>query len=201
MNIARDFLSRCPACYSNFVHFWCTFACSVKQKQFVTIKAERTDQFSTIYNDTPESYATDVDIFVSKNYAEKIFESCKEVKFSNGYALDALCGESQRTCTYKKWFNFMGRYDGKAKAILTLLIPLFLKASTSPSTSFSISPMEAPFGRGSSRSRPWLSRPTPAMKRRISRRKRAPATIVKGCAEMTKFTLPLKSEVGATTTR
>uniref|UniRef100_A0AC35EV92 SSD domain-containing protein n=1 Tax=Panagrolaimus sp. PS1159 TaxID=55785 RepID=A0AC35EV92_9BILA len=113
MNIARDFLSRCPSCYSNFVHFWCTFACSVKQKQFVIIKNEKTDEHSRIHSNKGQSYATDVDVYMTKKYAEKIFDSCKDVKFSNGFSLDALCGESRRTCNYKKWFDFMGRYDGQ----------------------------------------------------------------------------------------
>lgn len=80
MNIARDFLSRCPSCYSNFVHFWCTFACSVKQKQFVIIKNEKSDEHSRIHDNLRESYATDVDVYMTKKYAEKIFDSCKDVK-------------------------------------------------------------------------------------------------------------------------
>uniref|UniRef100_A0A7E4VMB3 SSD domain-containing protein n=1 Tax=Panagrellus redivivus TaxID=6233 RepID=A0A7E4VMB3_PANRE len=113
MSVAHDLLYKCPSCYSNFVNFWCHFSCSIKQQKFVKVMDTKTDKHSR--NDTfgnPLPYVTRVKAYINKDYADAIFNSCKDVRFAGGYAMDAICGESRQTCTTKKLFAFMGKADG-----------------------------------------------------------------------------------------
>ncbi|KAI6244008.1 Niemann-Pick C1 protein [Aphelenchoides fujianensis] len=108
MYVPQQLLSRCPSCYSNFVNFWCQFACSPYQKSFVNIKKKRKDSKSI----GDREYVTRVAYFVDSKYAEGMFESCKHVKTSNGApALSLLCGTSADKCTLHQWFKFLGTYN------------------------------------------------------------------------------------------
>ncbi|KAE9548636.1 hypothetical protein FO519_008148 [Halicephalobus sp. NKZ332] len=115
MSLAQDLLMRCSSCYANFVNMWCNFACSSSQKAFASVAKKQADERSTIDPKTgqKEEYATDVNFYMNKNYADRIFESCKNVHFAGGHAIDAMCGENHKTCTTEKFFNFLGKADGQ----------------------------------------------------------------------------------------
>jgi len=55
-----------------------------------------------------------LDVFISRNYVQKTFDSCKNVIMSstNGPAMDFLCGPwGAYRCTAEHWFDYMGSTD------------------------------------------------------------------------------------------
>jgi Niemann-Pick C1 protein len=75
-------LNACPACAKNFASLFCHFTCSANQSQFVNVTET-----------VPKSNATaSVDFWLSRSFAEGIYDSCKNVKFGmdNGFALNAI---------------------------------------------------------------------------------------------------------------
>lgn len=76
LNVPKQIMSRCPSCFSNFANFWCQFACSPKQSNFVKIMD--TDHTNSIKG---EPYVTRVIYNVDAEYAIGMFDSCKEVGY------------------------------------------------------------------------------------------------------------------------
>ena len=60
-------LARCPSCFHNFVNFWCQMTCSPDQATF-TNAAKVTDD-----------YVEELDYAVSMDYAQGMYDSCKDV--------------------------------------------------------------------------------------------------------------------------
>ncbi|KAI1724282.1 patched family domain-containing protein [Ditylenchus destructor] len=109
MTIPQQLLSRCPSCYSNFVNFWCQFACSPMQRNFVNV-IEMKNGSDAIYDD--EAYISRVQYYITPKYAHGLFESCKNVKTTNGdYVLSMLCGTNIENCTPQKLFKYLGTYN------------------------------------------------------------------------------------------
>lgn len=94
-------LSSCPACHHNFYDFICRFTCSPNQSTFVKVL----DTLTSV--DTHEQLVTQLNQYVDPDYAEKFFDSCKNVKFSatNGYAMDLIGGGATN---YKDFLKFIG---------------------------------------------------------------------------------------------
>ncbi|XP_074041061.1 NPC intracellular cholesterol transporter 1 isoform X5 [Leptinotarsa decemlineata] len=103
--IAESLLSRCPACFNNFLEQICELSCSPKQSTFMKINATETDEASNT------TYITAVDIYLSNQYLESAFNSCKQVSMpqSGMKALDIMCGGWGSTrCTPLRWFTYLG---------------------------------------------------------------------------------------------
>ncbi|XP_015437411.1 PREDICTED: Niemann-Pick C1 protein isoform X1 [Dufourea novaeangliae] len=103
INLAANFLSRCPSCLDNLVKHFCEFTCSPEQSTFIdVVKIEK--QNVTEYIDS-------IDVYITNKYLEGTFNSCNKVSVpSTGQlALDLMCGEwGASRCTPLKWFHYMG---------------------------------------------------------------------------------------------
>ncbi|CAG8671715.1 8491_t:CDS:1, partial [Paraglomus occultum] len=80
-------ISSCPACWHNFLEFFCTFTCSPDQSLFVNVTSTGTSQNN-------QTIVTRVDFFVDKEYGKGFYDSCKDIKFAatNGYVMDFIGG-------------------------------------------------------------------------------------------------------------
>jgi len=94
-------ISACPACWANFLNFFCTFTCSPDQSTFlnVTETGLSTDQ---------QPIVTKLDFLVSDQYGSGFYDSCKDVKFAatNGYVMDLIGGGAKN---WRDMVTFMGR--------------------------------------------------------------------------------------------
>lgn len=93
---AVPIIGSCPACWNNFLQFWCSFTCSPDQSTFVNV----TDL-------TSSDLVNQTDYWVGDNFGNQFYDSCKGIKFggSNGYAMDLIGGGA------KDWLGmvrFMG---------------------------------------------------------------------------------------------
>lgn len=106
--LAANFLGRCPSCMSNLKRHICDFTCSPNQSDFMQVAEVKGP------NVNGTKYITAVDIYVSNNYIEDTYQSCKQVSVpSTGQlALDLMCGPwAAARCSAKRWFTFMGTFD------------------------------------------------------------------------------------------
>ncbi|CAN3375208.1 hypothetical protein DIURU_001089 [Diutina rugosa] len=94
-------IQSCPACHKNFYDFICQFTCSRKQGEFIKVVNTETSI------DKHEEIITELDQFVNPDYAEKFYDSCKEVKFgaTNGRAMDLIGGGAKN---YSQFLKFIG---------------------------------------------------------------------------------------------
>ncbi|KAI6191671.1 Niemann-Pick C1 protein [Aphelenchoides bicaudatus] len=126
MSLAKQIMSRCSSCYSNFANFWCQFTCSPRQRAFVAIT--RTDNKTSIEN---EPYAVDVSYTVDKQYANGMYQACQHVTTSTGKSvMDLMCGGTRREeCTVDKWFKFLGTYSRKSKIPFNIKVNMTQESS------------------------------------------------------------------------
>ncbi|XP_034945792.1 NPC intracellular cholesterol transporter 1 isoform X2 [Chelonus insularis] len=106
INLAANFLDRCPSCLSNLVKHFCDFTCSPFQSNFINVTKIETNSKNTSMN-----YITEIEIYISRKYLDGTFNSCSKVSVpSTGQlALDMMCGEwGSSRCTPDKWFHYMG---------------------------------------------------------------------------------------------
>ncbi|CUM66398.1 uncharacterized protein PRCAT00004062001 [Priceomyces carsonii] len=101
LNKAEPIISSCPACRKNFFNFFCEFTCSPNQSKFINITKTATAI------DTKKEIVTELDFFVNPEFADRFFNSCKEVKFlaTNGYAMDLIGGGATN---YQDFLKFLG---------------------------------------------------------------------------------------------
>ncbi|KAF9580140.1 hypothetical protein BGW38_003335 [Lunasporangiospora selenospora] len=98
---ASPMISACPACWANFLNFFCTFTCSPNQSTFLNITETGTST-------DDKAIVTKLDFLVSDQYGSGFFDSCKDVKFAatNGYVMDLIGGGAK---TWREMVTFMGR--------------------------------------------------------------------------------------------
>ena len=106
MALPSQLLSRCQACYKNFLELWCAFTCDPSQSLFVDVKAV------TPYKEGQRELqsATILDAYWTDSYADGMYESCVGVQFpaANTAAMSLLCGKSVENCSPQDLFNFLG---------------------------------------------------------------------------------------------
>lgn len=108
IKLAANFLKRCPSCMMNLVRHLCDFTCSPQQSNFMEIVATKDN--GTLTNGT---YITEVNLYVTNDYLNGTYGSCKQVSVpSTGQlALDLMCGSwGAAKCTPLRWFTFMGQF-------------------------------------------------------------------------------------------
>lgn len=127
LTFAGNLLRRCPSCMNNLAKHICEFTCSPQQSSFMNVKSTAKNDSNSMYMIFHVqsskilvlniyliffivAYITEIDIFLTKNYTEGIFNSCKRVFMpSTGVlALDFMCGVPSTQCTAQKWFDYMG---------------------------------------------------------------------------------------------
>ncbi|XP_005097476.1 NPC intracellular cholesterol transporter 1 [Aplysia californica] len=108
--VPRQSLLRCPSCLRNFFNLWCHFTCSANQSDFTHVA--RTANY-TFPNGTEAKAVVAVDYEVSTDFANGMFNSCKNVQSpsSNQRALSLLCGRDVDQCTPEVWLKYMGNTD------------------------------------------------------------------------------------------
>ncbi|XP_024370575.1 uncharacterized protein [Physcomitrium patens] len=100
---AVPFLTGCPACLRNFLNLFCELACSPDQGLFINVTA--------VNEQGSNRTVAAVDLFVTEEYGQRIYDSCKDVKFAamNTRAMDFIGGGARN---YTEWFTFMGHEAG-----------------------------------------------------------------------------------------
>lgn len=104
---AESIIASCPACWHNFLQFWCSFTCSPNQSMFVNIT-------SVIPGDQKGDFVVNsTDYWVGNHFGSQFFDSCKDIKFgsSNGYAMDFIGGGA------KVWHD-MVTYMGQLRPMM-----------------------------------------------------------------------------------
>ena len=104
-NLAQQQLGRCPSCIKNFMNVFCAITCDPNSSLFMN-----PTKLVNFTEDNVTKQAVDtVDIYFTNYYAEKFFNSCKDVQNSqeSAKAIDLMCG-SNHPCTGQKWLEFMG---------------------------------------------------------------------------------------------
>ncbi|KAI8059658.1 patched family-domain-containing protein [Gongronella butleri] len=102
---AEPMIMSCPACWRNFLQFWCAFTCSGDQSTFVNITSVSEHAKGTAVEQT--------DFWVDDAFGAGFFDSCKDIKFgsSNGYAMDFIGGGADN------WLDLV-RYMGQKRPLL-----------------------------------------------------------------------------------
>ncbi|XP_050298712.1 NPC intracellular cholesterol transporter 1 isoform X2 [Anthonomus grandis grandis] len=121
INLAANFLKRCPTCLANLVKNICEMTCSPRQSEFLQVK--KTEVNPT----TNQTYITDIVYYITQDYMDRTFNSCRYVSVPSlgQNVMDLMCGEyNSLTCTSTRWFDFMG--DGKQ-----LYVPFQITYNTS----------------------------------------------------------------------
>ena len=114
MALPQQMLSRCPACYKNFLNFYCEMTCGLQQSKY--LYADMTQAYPDDYKYEPKGIPF-LDFFVTPNFAEAMYNSCKDVQMpsANDKAISVFCGTKAEYCTPQKWLAYMGdKGNGRA---------------------------------------------------------------------------------------
>ncbi|XP_054268696.1 NPC intracellular cholesterol transporter 1-like [Macrosteles quadrilineatus] len=103
VNMAANFLARCPSCWHNFLSYFCHFTCAPDQSRFVNV---------TELGVVGKGITTveGLEVYVSDTYLWRTYNACKEVSVpsTNQLALDIMCGQwGASRCSPYKWFSYM----------------------------------------------------------------------------------------------
>ncbi|KAG0268129.1 hypothetical protein DFQ27_007472 [Actinomortierella ambigua] len=98
---AAPMISACPACWANFLNFFCTFTCSPDQSTFLNVT-------ETSLSRDQKPIVTRLDYLVSEQYGSGFYDSCKDVKFpaTNGYVMEFIGGGAKN---WRDMVAFMGQ--------------------------------------------------------------------------------------------
>ena len=105
MELPVALFSRCPACIKNFLNHFCAVTCDPSQSLFMNTNNTRNISAKN------GAFVEDVDIYVTIDYAERLYNSCKNVEFLNEHTkvVDLMCGEGE--CNATKWLTYLGDPD------------------------------------------------------------------------------------------
>ncbi|XP_061835240.2 NPC intracellular cholesterol transporter 1 isoform X1 [Nerophis lumbriciformis] len=97
LQLPLQFLSRCPACFSNLMNLFCELTCSPRQSQFMN---------ATNIN---ESNVLEVQYYIGQTFSNAMFNACRDVQApsSNVKALSLLCGKDAKDCNATNWIQYM----------------------------------------------------------------------------------------------
>ncbi|KAG6508389.1 hypothetical protein ZIOFF_033763 [Zingiber officinale] len=101
---AVPLLVGCPACLRNFLNLFCELSCSPDQSLFINVTSAKQVNGSM----TVDS----IDFFVTHQFGEQLFNSCKDVKFGtmNTRSMDFVgAGAQNYSVKLFEWFTFLGR--------------------------------------------------------------------------------------------
>ena len=103
--IVANLVQRCPACYRNFMRLFCTTTCSPDISTFIDV-IDRTTNTSFVVK--PQEYLSQVNVYVTNNFASRLYNSCKDVEYpeQSGKVMSLMCGTNDCNGTY--WLRFLG---------------------------------------------------------------------------------------------
>ncbi|KAG9278769.1 Niemann-Pick C1 protein [Astyanax mexicanus] len=101
VQLPLQYLSRCPACFYNFMTLFCELTCSPHQSLFLNATS-----FSQDHNMTN---VVELSYYINQTFADAMYNACKDVQApsSNVPALSLLCGTDAKDCTPTKWISYM----------------------------------------------------------------------------------------------
>lgn len=101
LQLPLQFLSRCPACFFNFLTLFCELTCSPHQSQFMN---------ATMVNGTD---VLEVQYYIGQTFSNAMYNACKDVQTpsSNTKALSFLCGKDAKDCNATNWIQYMFSTD------------------------------------------------------------------------------------------
>lgn len=99
---AAPFLAGCPACYHNFVHFWCALTCHPDQAAFANVTAVQ-----PAHDDASVTAVAEVEYWVAEAFGQAFYGACKDVRFgaANTPAMAFVGGGAK---DYQQWLDFLG---------------------------------------------------------------------------------------------
>ena len=100
--LPRQLFARCPACYRNFLDHFCKTTCDPDMSAFMDV------QPAFLLNDTGKWYIQQVEIYLSEEYVEELYDSCKDVQYpqASTKVVDIMCGSA--VCSAHKWLTYLG---------------------------------------------------------------------------------------------
>ncbi|XP_066513297.1 NPC intracellular cholesterol transporter 1-like [Hoplias malabaricus] len=103
IQIPLQYLSRCPACFFNFITLFCELTCSPHQSLFLNVTE------ITPYPGHNSSNVHRLTYYINQTFANSMFNSCKDVQApsSSQKALDILCGKEVSQCSPNGWIEYM----------------------------------------------------------------------------------------------
>lgn len=119
LQLPLQFLSRCPACFSNLMNLFCELTCSPHQSQFMNA--------TKIIDKNVE----EVQYYIGETFTNAMYNACKDVQApsSNVKALSLLCGRSASECNATNWIEYMFNTNNGQTPFP--IIPIFSDASVS----------------------------------------------------------------------
>ena len=100
---AQQLFSRCPACVKNFVNHFCMTTCDPDQSLFMDVTKGTFAQLNGTW------YMKAVDVYVTEEYSNNLYNSCKSVQFpqDSQRVISIMCGGTG-TCNPVQWLTFLG---------------------------------------------------------------------------------------------
>ncbi|XP_017557987.1 NPC intracellular cholesterol transporter 1 [Pygocentrus nattereri] len=119
IQLPLQYLSRCPACFFNFMTLFCELTCSPHQSQFLNATEFSSDPVDNRTNVVKLSY------YISNMFANAMYNACKDVEApsSNVKALSLLCGRDASQCNPTNWIQYM--FDIKNGQVPFAIDPVF----------------------------------------------------------------------------
>lgn len=107
MALPQQMLSRCPACWNNFLNFYCEMTCGLSQSKFLA--ADMTQQYPPGYSYEPKGIPY-LNFYLTDDYANSFYNSCKDVQMpsANDKAISMFCGRKAADCSPYLWLSYMG---------------------------------------------------------------------------------------------
>ena len=114
---ARSLLHRCQACYKNVMTHFCATTCDPNMSEFMdpvqpsfngfdnTVKSCNTSEGKSV------TFVEAVNVVTDPTYAEDMFDSCKDVQYTEqpGPVINLMCGTDN--CNYRRFLYFLGDPD------------------------------------------------------------------------------------------
>ena len=103
--LAVSLFARCPACLKNFYEHFCATTCDPNQSLFMNYLNY---SVKTLPSGENVSYVKAIDVYVTMDYAERIYNSCSNVEFpgEGSKVISLMCGGSD--CSPTKWLDYLG---------------------------------------------------------------------------------------------
>lgn len=96
--------SRCQSCMHNFRKIVCYLSCSPFQSHFIKV-------LKSSLNEDNEDVIEEVNYYVSKHYADTLYNSCKDLQglTPGSKIMDLVCGSwGSSRCSAERWTEYMG---------------------------------------------------------------------------------------------
>jgi len=131
-------LSRCPACFHNFVSLFCRSTCDPRQSEFLAA-------ITVTMSDKQKKAISEVTYAVSEEFGVGMFNSCRDVQnpSSGKRALDMLCGKGADKCTPENWLQYMGDKSLNPVVPFTINFDLTSNSTFIPGPNVTLHPMRS----------------------------------------------------------